>query len=203
MDRRAEEISCRGEDLYGSARPAEPKAPGTSRERVDKDYLFDGPGGKETLAQLFAGRSQLIVYHFMFDPEWDAGCTSCSFWADNFNGIDVHLAHRDVTFVAISRAPLAKLQAYRKRMGWSFKWLSSFGTDFNHDCYVTFTPEEMASGTAFYNYAPTTPPVSEMVGISVFYKDEKGDIFHTYSTYTRGVDMLNGAYHYLDLAPKG
>jgi len=131
------------------------------------------------------------------------GCTSCSFWADNFNGIDVHLAHRDVTFVAISRAPLAKLQAYRKRMGWSFKWLSSFGSDFNRDYYVTFTPEEMSSGTAFYNYTRQTPPVSEMVGISVFYKDDKGDILHTYSTYTRGVDMLNGAYHYLDLTPKG
>ena len=127
-------------------------------ERVDKNYLFDGPNGKETLAQLFAGRSQLIVYHFMFDPEWDEGCKSCSFWADNFNGIDVHLAHRDVTFVAISRAPLAKLQAYRKRMGWSFKWLSSFGSDFNHDYYVTFTPEEMATGTAFYNYMRKTPP---------------------------------------------
>ena len=172
-------------------------------ERVEKDYVFDGPNGKETLAQLFGRKSQLIVYHFMFDPEWDEGCKSCSFWADNFNGIDVHLAHRDVTFLAISRAPLAKLQAYRKRMGWSFKWLSSFGSDFNHDYYVTFTPEEMSSGTAFYNYTRQTPPMSEMVGISVFYKDEKGGIFHTYSTYTRGVDMLNGAYHYLDLAPKG
>jgi predicted dithiol-disulfide oxidoreductase (DUF899 family) len=172
-------------------------------ERVEKDYLFDGPNGKETLTQLFAGKSQLIVYHFMFDPEWDEGCKSCSFWADNFNGVDVHLAHRDVTFVAISRAPLAKLQAYRKRMGWSFKWLSSFTTDFNHDYYVTFTPEEMATGTAFHNYMRKAPPLSEMVGVSVFYKDENGSIFHTYSTYSRGVDMLNGAYHYLDLAPKG
>jgi predicted dithiol-disulfide oxidoreductase (DUF899 family) len=172
-------------------------------ERVEKDYVFDGPNGKETLAQLFGRKSQLIVYHFMFDPEWDEGCKSCSFWADNFNGIDVHLAHRDVTFLAISRAPLAKLQAYRKRMGWSFKWLSSFGSDFNHDHYVTFTPEEMATGTGFHNYTRTTPPISEMVGISVFCKDEKGGIFHTYSTYSRGVDMLNGAYHYLDLAPKG
>jgi predicted dithiol-disulfide oxidoreductase (DUF899 family) len=146
-------------------------------ERVEKDYVFDGQGGKETLAQLFAGRSQLIVYHFMFDPEWDAGCPSCSFWADNFNGIDVHLAHRDVTFLAISRAPLAKLQAYRKRMGWSFKWLSSFGSDFNHDYYVTFTPEEMATGTGFHNYTRTTPPISEMVGVSVFYEDEKGGVF--------------------------
>ncbi len=172
-------------------------------ERVEKDYVFDGPNGKETLPQLFGRKSQLIVYHFMFDPEWDAGCKSCSFWADNFNGIDVHLAQRDVTFVAISRAPLAKLEAYRKRMGWSFKWLSSFGSDFNHDYYVTFTPEEMATGTGFYNYMRQKPPASEMVGVSVFYRDEKGDIFHTYSTYSRGVDMVNGAYHYLDLAPKG
>jgi predicted dithiol-disulfide oxidoreductase (DUF899 family) len=172
-------------------------------ERVDKNYVFEGPGGKETLAQLFAGKSQLIVYHFMFDPEWEAGCKSCSFWADNFNGIDVHLAHRDVTFLAISRAPFAKLEAYRKRMGWSFKWLSSFGNDFNHDYYVTFTPEEIASSTGFYNYVRQRPPSSEMVGVSVFFKDEKGGIFHTYSTYSRGVDLLNGAYNYLDLAPKG
>jgi len=172
-------------------------------ESVDKNYLFDGPGGKETLAQLFAGRSQLIVYHFMFDPDWDAGCKSCSFWADNFNGIDVHLAHRDASFVAVSRAPSAKLEAYRKRMGWDFKWFSSYETDFNHDYYVTFTPDEVESGTAFYNYALRKPLLSEMVGISVFYKDASGSIFHTYSCYSRGVDMLNGAYHYLDLAPKG
>jgi predicted dithiol-disulfide oxidoreductase (DUF899 family) len=172
-------------------------------ERVMKDYVFDGPTGKQTLADLFAGKSQLIVYHFMFHPDWEAGCKSCSFWADNFNGIDVHLAHRDVSFVAISRAPLAKLDAYKKRMGWSFRWLSSCGSDFNHDYYVTFTPEEIETGTAFHNYAPRKVPVSEMVGISVFYKDENGAIFHTYSAYSRGVDMLNGAYHYLDLAPKG
>jgi predicted dithiol-disulfide oxidoreductase (DUF899 family) len=144
---------------------------------VDKNYAFDGPTGKMQLADLFKGRSQLVVQHFMFAPEWNEGCKSCSFWADNFNGIDVHLAHRDVTFLAISRAPLAKLQAYRKRMGWSFKWLSSFGSDFNHDYYVTFTPEEMATGTGFHNYTRTTPPISEMVGVSVFYEDEKGGVF--------------------------
>ena len=121
-------------------------------ERVEKDYVFDGPNGKETLAQLFGRKSQLIVYHFMFDPEWDAGCKSCSFWADNFNGIDVHLAHRDVIFVAISRAPLAKLEAYHKRMGWSFKWLSSFGSDFNFDYFASFTPDEVKNGTTFWNY---------------------------------------------------
>jgi len=172
-------------------------------ERVEKSYVFEGPGGKETLAQLFEGRSQLIVYHFMFGPDWDAGCPHCLFWADNFNGIIVHLNHRDVTMVAISRAPLAKLEAYRRRMGWTFKWLSSFDTDFNHDYYVAFTPEEVTKERAFYNYAWGKPPASESVGISVFHKDADGNVFHTYSCYARGVDMLNGAYHYLDLVPKG
>jgi predicted dithiol-disulfide oxidoreductase (DUF899 family) len=173
-------------------------------ERVEKNYVFDGPGGKETLAQLFDGRSQLVVYHFMFDPDWDAGCPHCSFWADNFNGIPVHLKHRDVTMVAISRAPQAKLEAYHKRMGWSFKWLSSFGSDFNHDYYVSFTPEEVANEQAYYNYRLNKRQKAlESVGISVFHKDADGTVFHTYSCYSRGVDMLNGAYHYLDLVPKG
>jgi len=172
-------------------------------ERVEKEYVFDGPNGKETLAQLFAGKSQLIVYHFMFDPTWEAGCKSCSFWADNFNGIDVHLRHRDVSFLAISRAPSPKLEAYKKRMGWRFKWVSSFGTDFNYDYFVSFTPEDIAKGTAFWNYARQKPFESETVGISVFYKDPTGSVFHTYSCYARGVDMLNGAYHYIDLTPKG
>jgi predicted dithiol-disulfide oxidoreductase (DUF899 family) len=172
-------------------------------EKVDKDYVFDGPNGKESLSQLFAGKSQLIVYHFMFAPEWEAGCKSCSFWADNFNGIDVHLKHRDISFVAISRAPLAKLEAYRKRLGWSFKWLSSAANSFNFDYGASFTPEELASGKAFFNYKIQKPPVSDMVGISVFVKDDDGKIYHTYSTYERGVDMMNGAYHYIDLTPKG
>ena len=172
-------------------------------ERVAKSYVFDGPKGKESLGDLFAGSSQLIVYHFMFGPDWDAGCPSCSFWADNFNGIPLHLKQRDVSFVAISRAPLPKLEAYRKRMGWSFKWLSSHGTDFNRDFQVTFTPEEMRAEKGYYNYEYRKPPASEMVGISVFHKDDSGTIFHTYSTYARGVDMLNCAYHYLDLVPKG
>src|SRR5512146_1724784 len=171
--------------------------------RVDKKYIFDGPGGKETLPDLFEGRGQLIVYHFMFDPDWEAGCPHCSFWADNFNGIPVHLNHRDATMVAISRAPLVKLEAYRKRMGWSFKWLSSFGSDFNYDYHVSFTPEEVGNAQAFYNYARRKPPAAEMVGISVFYRDSDQNVFHTYSCYSRGVDMLNGAYHYLDLVPKG
>ena len=172
-------------------------------EAVGKDYAFQGPAGKRTLAQLFDGRSQLIVYHFMFSPDWEAGCKSCSFWADNFDRIPVHLAHRDVSFVAISRAPYPKLAAYQKRMGWSFAWVSAYDNDFNYDYAVSFKPDEIAAGTASYNYAPTERSISDLVGISVFYKDESGRVFHTYSTYARGVDMMNGAYHYLDLTPKG
>jgi predicted dithiol-disulfide oxidoreductase (DUF899 family) len=172
-------------------------------EPVAKDYVFDGPQGKQKLSDLFDGRSQLIVYHFMYAPDWDAGCKSCSFWADNFNGIDVHLNHRDVTFVAVSRAPLAKLQAYAKRMGWSFPWFSSHGSDFNFDYQASFTPEQLAAGEAVYNYTKQKNTISDQVGISVFSKDERGAVFHTYSCYSRGVEMLNGAYHWLDLVPKG
>jgi len=173
-------------------------------ERVEKQYVFEGPNGKETLPQLFDGASQLVVYHFMFDPKWDAGCPHCSFWADNFDRIPIHLKHRDISFVAISRAPYPKLATYRKRMGWSFKWLSSFGSDFNFDYFASFTPDEVKNGTAYYNYQRSKPQGGEdVVGISVFARDEAGEIFHTYSTYSRGVDMLNGAYHYIDLTPKG
>jgi predicted dithiol-disulfide oxidoreductase (DUF899 family) len=171
-------------------------------ESVSKTYVFDGPAGEERLSDLFADASQLLVYHFMFDPTWDAGCKSCSFWADNFNGIDVHLKHRDVTFLAISRAPYEKLQAYHTRMGWSFKWVSSFRNDFNYDYGVSFKPEQIASGAPIQNYGSSKPPGEETVGVSVFCKD-RDEIFHTYSCYSRGVDMLNGAYHYLDLTPKG
>ena len=171
-------------------------------ERVDKPYVFDGPDGKATLADLFESRGQLIVYHFMFDPSWEAGCKSCSFWADNFNDIIVHLNHRDATMVAISRAPYEKLAAYRKRMGWSFKWFSSSGNDFNRDYQVSHTPEELAKG-GYYNYTQQKPDESELPGVSVFCKDANGAVFHTYSSYARGIDMLNGAYHYLDLLPKG
>jgi predicted dithiol-disulfide oxidoreductase (DUF899 family) len=171
--------------------------------KVDKPYVFDGPSGKETLADLFEGRSQLVVYHFMFSPEWDEGCSSCSFWADNFNGIGVHLNHRDVTLVAISRAPLAKIEPFKKRMGWSFKWVSSFQNDFNYDYQASFTPEEVQSGRAFYNYALTDPGETDREGISVFTKDENGAVFHTYSCYARGIDAVNGAYQFLDLVPKG
>src|SRR5262245_19419864 len=172
-------------------------------ERVDKAYVFDGPDGPESLGDLFAGRGQLIVQHFMFDPSWDEGCKSCSFWADNFDGIVVHLNHRDASLVLVSRAPLATLEAYRRRMGWRIKWVSSFRTDFNRDYHVSFTPEELAGGRAHYNYANGGFPVAEAPGISVFTKDADGAIYHTYSCYARGLDMLNGAYHLMDLLPKG
>ncbi|CAN5881859.1 DUF899 domain-containing protein [soil metagenome] len=172
-------------------------------EKVTKSYVFDGPRGKETLAELFAGRSQLVVYHFMFSPSWSEACKSCSFWADNFNGIDIHLAHRDITFLAISRAPLPKLEAYKNRMGWSFNWVSAGESDFNYDFQVSFDPEAAKKGKANYNYGTGIPVQEDMPGISVFYKDRNGDIYHTYSTYSRGIDLMNGAYNYIDLTPKG
>lgn len=171
--------------------------------KVEKEYVFDGPNGKETLLELFEGRSQLIIYHFMYGPDWAEGCLSCSFWADNFNGITVHLNHRDITLLAVSRAPLGTLEAYKRRMGWAFKWVSSFGSDFNRDYHVSFTPEEMEKDEMFYNFRISKFPSEEAPGISVFYRNEQGDVFHTYSCYSRGLDMLNGAYHYLDLVPKG
>ncbi len=172
-------------------------------EAVTKQYTFEGPQGKQSLAELFDGRSQLVVYHFMFGPDWEAGCPHCSHWADNFNGVIVHLNHRDVSMVAISGAPYAKLAAYKKRMGWNFKWMSSFGSDFNFDYRVSFTPEEVASKKALYNYATQEPGSSEREGVSVFYKDDEGRVFHTYSTYARGIDILSTDYNFLDLTPKG
>ena len=172
-------------------------------ERVDKPYVFEGPNGRETLAELFAGRSQLVVYHFMLGPGWKEGCKSCSFWADNMNGIDIHLAHRDVTMLLISSAPLHEINEFRQRMGWSLKWVSSAGSDFNRDYQVTSTRDELEQGEVFYNYAWIKSSLEERPGISVFCKAADGTIYHTYSTYSRGLDMLNGAYHYLDLVPKG
>jgi predicted dithiol-disulfide oxidoreductase (DUF899 family) len=172
-------------------------------QKVDKEYVFDGSNGKETLADLFDGRSQLVIYHFMYGPDWEEGCPSCSFWADNFNGIDIHLKHRDITMIAVSRTALNTLDAYKKRMGWNFKWVSSLGTIFNFDYHVSFTPEQMNSGEMEYNYEARKFPSNEGPGISVFYKNEQGDVFHTYSCYARGLDMLNGAYHFMDLVPKG
>jgi predicted dithiol-disulfide oxidoreductase (DUF899 family) len=172
-------------------------------EAVTKEYLFDGPAGKATLPDLFDGCRQLIVYHFMFPPAWDEGCPHCSFWADNFDGIVEHLRHRDVAFAAVSRAPLAKLEAFRKRMGWTFPWVSSGDTDFNFDYGVAFRPEAQAKRAKSYNYGTQAPGFSDREGMSVFYKDAEGGLFHTYSAYSRGIDILNTAYNYLDMAPKG
>ncbi len=171
--------------------------------RVGKNYIFEGPNGRETLADLFDGRSQLIVQQFMLAPGWEQGCKSCSFMADHTDGMTVHLAHCDVTMVAISRAPLAEIECFRRRMGWQFKWVSSYGTDFNYDFGVSFTPGEVAMGKLNYNYGQWPLSGEEWPGISVFAKDEAGDVFHTYSTYGRGVEVMMGTYPMLDLAPKG
>jgi predicted dithiol-disulfide oxidoreductase (DUF899 family) len=168
---------------------------------VEERYVFDTPEGRQSLSDLFGGSSQLLVYHFMFGPDWEEGCPSCSFWADNYNGIGTHLEHRDVQLVAVSRAPLTKLEAYRKRMKWTFKWVSSLGNDFNRDYHVSFSPEE--KDTAFYNYEARGFGSSEAPGLSAFLKDSDGRIFHTYSCYGRGLDAVNGAYQMLDLVPKG
>jgi len=172
-------------------------------EKVEKQYVFEGVDGKEALADLFGGRSQLIVYHFMFGPDWEQGCPSCSFLADHFDGSVVHLAARDVRLVAVSRAPLAQIEAFQKRMSWRFKWVSSYGNDFNRDYHVSFTKDEIAKGEVYYNYHLEKFPSEEAPGVTVLYKDAAGDIFHTYSTYGRGLDILVGAYNWLDLAPKG
>jgi predicted dithiol-disulfide oxidoreductase (DUF899 family) len=172
-------------------------------EKVDKNYVFDGPNGKVTLADLFDGRSQLIVYHFMFGPGWTEGCKSCSYLADHFDGPAIHLANRDVTLAVISRAPIAEIAGFKKRMGWRFPWVSSFGSDFNYDYHVSFTPEEQVSGKVEYNYELTQFPSEEGPGLSAFFKDANGDIFHTYSSYSRGLDIFVGAYNFLDHAPKG
>jgi predicted dithiol-disulfide oxidoreductase (DUF899 family) len=171
-------------------------------ERVVKPYAFDTDNGRETLADLFQGRRQLVVYHFMFDPAWKEGCAHCSFWADSFNALGTHLNHRDTTFVAISRAPLAKLDGFKHRMGWSFRWVSSERSDFNFDYGVSFTDDERAHSAGVYNFSPSESN-SEREGASVFYKDEGGAVFHTYSTYARGIDLLNVTYNFLDLTPKG
>jgi predicted dithiol-disulfide oxidoreductase (DUF899 family) len=172
-------------------------------ERVETQYVFEGAGGKRTLAELFERRSQLVVYHAMFAPEADAACPQCSSWMDNFQGPLVHLNHHDVTLVAVSRAPYAKIAAYRQRMGYKHPWYSSNGTTFNYDFLVSFTPDQMKANLALYNYKQQDPYESDREGVSVFLKDEEGTVFHTYSAYARGIDMLNLTYHYLDIVPKG
>ena len=168
--------------------------------KVEKDYVFDAPEGKVTLRDLFDGKGQLIVQHFMFGPDWNEGCPSCSFWTDNFNGIDVHLAHRDTAFVLVSRGPIDKLEAYRKRMGWNLRWVSSLHNDFNFDFAVSFPGEQTEP---VYNFNTIKPYGQETPGLSAFRRGEDGAIYRTYSTYARGLDMLNGAYQLLDITSKG
>ncbi len=171
--------------------------------KVEKNYVFSGPNGRETLAALFGGKSQLIVYHFMFGPEWQEGCPRCSYNMDHVGGALAHLAQRDVTFAAISQAPFARIEAFKKRMGWRFNWVSSYESDFNYDFHVSFTKEEMAKGKVYYNFDMTVFSSQEAPGISVFCKDTAGEVFHTYSGYARGLDILIGTYNYLDFVPKG
>ncbi|MDE1993198.1 MAG: thioredoxin family protein [Rhizobiaceae bacterium] len=173
--------------------------------RVDKDYQFDTADGRKSLSDLFGGHSQLIVYHFMLGPNWEAGCVGCSFVSDHFDGALPHLEHHDVGFVAVSRAPLEHVDAYKKRMGWKFPWVSSFGSDFNFDYHVSFSEDDLAGKTIFYNFADmdTASSSDEQPGLSAFYKDENGTVFHTYSSYTRGLEELIGTLMILDRAPKG
>jgi predicted dithiol-disulfide oxidoreductase (DUF899 family) len=171
--------------------------------KVEKPYVFETPNGRKTLADLFDGRSQLIVYHFMFGPQMKEGCVGCSFFGDHVDGPNMHISHHDVTFVAISRAPLAQLEAYKKRMGWRFDWVSSNGSDFNYDFHVSFRKEDIAKGKVYYNYEMTDSTIEDLHGISVFCKDENGAIFHTYSSYGRGDERGLGAYMFLDVTPKG
>ena len=192
-----EKAFTRERDKLAAARRALPW------QAVEKPYQFEGRDGRQTLAELFDARSQLVVYHFMFGPGWGEGCPHCSRWADSFDGAIVHLNQRDVTMVAVSRAPYAELAAYHKRMGWRFKWLSSFGSDFNFDFNVSFTPDEVKRKKALYNSVEQDPGVSEREGVSVFLKDAKDKVFRSYSTYARGIDALNVDYQYLDLVPKG
>jgi len=170
---------------------------------VEKNYVFDTPQGKRSLADLFEGRRQLMVQHFMFGPGWEQGCPSCSYMADHTAGMQVHLEHRDVSFVAVSRATLPEIERFRRRMGWQFAWVSSNGSDFNYDFHVSFRPQDRVDGTVNYNYGMTEFPAEEAPGISLFYKDGEGRVFHTYSTYGRGVEVMMGTYNMLDLTPKG
>jgi len=172
-------------------------------ERVEKQYVFDTPDGRRTLSELFAGRRQLLVQHFMLAPGKEEGCRGCSFMADHTDGMNVHLAQRDITVTAISRAPLAEIERFRRRMGWQFAWVSSHGSDFNFDFDVSFTPEQIADGKAQYNYGALAFPMEDAPGISVFYKNDAGEVFHTYSTFGRGVEVMLGAYNLIDLTPKG
>jgi predicted dithiol-disulfide oxidoreductase (DUF899 family) len=171
--------------------------------KVEKNYVFDGPYGKTSLSDLFAGRSQLIVKHFMMGPGWAEGCVGCSFTSDHIGGVLPHLENHDVSYVAVSRAPMQEIEAFKRRMGWDFRWVSSFDSDFNYDFNVSFTPEQIAEGNMYYNFAYINAPMEELSGFSIFYKDEKGDIYRTYSVYGRGEELALTTYAFLDLTPKG
>jgi predicted dithiol-disulfide oxidoreductase (DUF899 family) len=171
--------------------------------KVEKEYVFDGPAGKVSLGGLFDGKSQLIVYHFMFSPDWKEGCPHCSFWADHFDSVNPHLGQRDTAFAVVSRAPLQRIEPFRKRMGWKFNWVSSSGTDFNFDLGVSFTPEQIKTRKAIYNFAPLNMDIDEREGVSAFYRDRDGTIYRTYSSYARGIDLMNTTYNFLDLTAKG
>ena len=171
--------------------------------KIEKEYVFAGPTGQVTLGDLFCGKSQLIIYHFMFGPSWGEGCEHCSFWADHFDSVNFHIGARDTVFAVISRAPWKEIAPFKKRMGWRFEWLSSFNTDFNFDFNVSFTPEQLKNGKAIYNYAPLDMNIDEREGVSAFYRDRNGDTYHTYSSYERGIDLMNTTYNFLDLTAKG
>ena len=171
--------------------------------KIEKEYVFNGPDGRVTLGDLFRGKSQLIIYHFMFGPEWGEGCAHCSFWADHFDSVNFHIGARDTAFAVVSRAPWKEIEPFKKRMGWKFRWLSSFDTDFNYDFNVSFTPEQRKGGKAIYNYGPLEMEIDEREGVSAFYRDQNGDIYHTYSSYERGIDLMNTTYNFLDLTAKG
>ncbi len=171
--------------------------------KVEKEYVFDRPTGKVTLADLFNGNSQLLIYHFMFGPGWKEGCPHCSFWADHYDSANIHIGQRDTVFAVVSRAPLKEIEPFKKRMGWRFNWVSSFKTDFNFHFNVSFTPEQIKSRTAIYNFAPLEMDIDEREGVSAFYRDKNGDIYRTYSSYARGIDLMNTTYNFLDLTAKG
>jgi predicted dithiol-disulfide oxidoreductase (DUF899 family) len=171
--------------------------------KVEKEYVFDGPEGQVTLAELFGGKSQLVTYHFMFGPGWGDGCPHCSFWADHYDSVNYHIGARDTSLVVVSRAPLKEILPFKKRMGWKFRWVSSNQNDFNFDFQVSFTPEQIRSGKMVYNYAPLKMKIDEREGVSAFYRDSTGDVYHTYSSFARGIDLLNTTYNFLDLTAKG
>jgi predicted dithiol-disulfide oxidoreductase (DUF899 family) len=171
--------------------------------KIEKEYIFDGPTGKVKLADLFGGKSQLLIYHFMFGPGWKEGCAHCSFWADHFDSVNLHIGQRDTAFTVVSRAPLSEIEPFKKRMDWQFKWVSSSKTDFNFDFNVSFTPKQIKSGVIPYNYGKSNVVCEEREGASAFYRDKNGNIYHTYSTYERGIDLMNTTYNFIDLTAKG